>query len=146
MIERPFFTLSQAAKETGRSKGTISNALKKGRLSYTRENGEYRIDGAELFRVYPLDVSKNDKNERGSTLSNDALNAKLEAAERLLHEREETISDLRHRLDTEAEERRRLTMTLTDQRPKQQEQPAQSPQEGRGGRFTRAWAILTAKT
>jgi excisionase family DNA binding protein len=48
-------TLGQAAKETGISKPTISKAIKKGRLSATQTaQGEYQIDPAELFRVYPL--------------------------------------------------------------------------------------------
>jgi hypothetical protein len=53
---------------------------------------------------------------------------KLDAAERLLVERERTIDDLRQRLDTEAEarriegeERRKLTALLTDQRAKEKE-------------------------
>lgn len=50
----------------------------------------------------------------------------------------ETIEDLRRRLDQEAEERRRLTLLLTDQRP----QAAQKPIHGR---FAHAWAILTGK-
>jgi len=48
-------TLGQAAKETGVSKPTISKAISKGRLSSTKnEKGEYEIDPAELFRVFPL--------------------------------------------------------------------------------------------
>lgn len=42
------------------------------------------------------------------------LAARLEAAERLLAEREQTIEDLRRRLDSEAEERRKLTARLVD--------------------------------
>jgi hypothetical protein len=34
----------------------------------------------------------------------------------------QTIDDLRHRLDAEAEERRKLTALLTDQRPHTQRQ------------------------
>lgn len=48
----------------------------------------------------------------------------------------ETIEDLRRRLDQEAEERRRLTLLLTDQRP-------QAPQKPVQGRFSQAWGILT---
>jgi hypothetical protein len=40
--------------------------------------------------------------------------ARLEAAERLLAEREQTIGRLRRRLDSEAEERRKLTARLVD--------------------------------
>lgn len=49
------YTLGQAAKVTGKAKGTISNAVKKGRLSASKnDKGEYEIDASELHRVYPL--------------------------------------------------------------------------------------------
>ena len=55
-------TLGQAAKATGRAKGTISNAIKKGRLSGSKnEFGEYEIDAAELLRVFGEQVKLNDK-------------------------------------------------------------------------------------
>jgi excisionase family DNA binding protein len=54
-IGNPMLTLGQAAKETGVSKPTISKAINKGRLSATKnEQGEYQIDPAELFLVFPL--------------------------------------------------------------------------------------------
>lgn len=46
-------TLGQAAKETGRSKPTILNAINKGRVSARKsETGAWEIEPAELFRVY----------------------------------------------------------------------------------------------
>lgn len=48
------FTLSQAAKEAGVSKSTVSKALARGRLSAERlEGGSFQIEAAELFRVFP---------------------------------------------------------------------------------------------
>ena len=48
------FTLGQAAKATGKSKPTISKAIKEGRLTGRKQpNGEYEIEPSELFRVYP---------------------------------------------------------------------------------------------
>jgi hypothetical protein len=44
-----------------------------------------------------------------------------------LGECRETIRDLRARLDAEAEERRRLTMLLADQRPAPTPPPAELP-------------------
>ena len=47
-------TLSQAAKASGKSKSTLSRAIKMGRLSATRlDDGNFSIDPAELFRAYP---------------------------------------------------------------------------------------------
>lgn len=47
-------SLTEGAKLAGRSKGTLSKAVKSGRLSYVEHgpNG-YRIDTSELFRVFP---------------------------------------------------------------------------------------------
>lgn len=48
-------TLGQASKECGRSKSTLSNAIKNGKLSAEKDlNGSFSIDPAELFRVYPV--------------------------------------------------------------------------------------------
>ena len=49
------YTLGEAAKATGISKTSIRRALDKGRISGTKsETGEWRIDPAELHRVYPM--------------------------------------------------------------------------------------------
>ena len=48
------YTLRQAAKATGKSKSSIQNAIKKGRISASLNDlGHYQIDPAELHRVYP---------------------------------------------------------------------------------------------
>ena len=54
------YTLGQAASATGKSKTTIANAIKKGRISAVKdETGAYTIDPAELHRVYaPLPVHR----------------------------------------------------------------------------------------
>tara|TARA_B100000586_G_C20114127_1_gene431850 strand:+ start:3086 stop:3589 length:504 start_codon:yes stop_codon:yes gene_type:complete len=49
-----YLTLNQAAKSCGRSKGTISKAIKNGKMSVaSKENGVFQIDPAEVFRVFP---------------------------------------------------------------------------------------------
>ena len=53
-------TLGQASKETGVSKATLSRALKSGKLSGDRqEDGSFKIDPAELFRVFQRNTSDN---------------------------------------------------------------------------------------
>jgi excisionase family DNA binding protein len=47
-------SLREAAEQTGVSKSTIFRAIKSGRMSAQRDDdGNFLIDPAELFRVYP---------------------------------------------------------------------------------------------
>lgn len=149
------FTLSQAAKEAGVSKGTLSKALSSGRLSgERREDGSFQIDAAELFRVFPrkpqepragtvqqppatVQRTTETPGEQAETAVELAvLRTKLEAAEARIadmgRERETilvTVDDLRRRLDTEQEERRSLQRLLAAPAPaeKPQEAPATVP-------------------
>lgn len=146
----PELSLRQAAEATGKRKQTILKAIQDGRLSASRtETGEWRIQAAELFRVYQpvaVDGQQNRQPQRQEPLKNDALPGWLppdEAAtlrtrlEMIEAERERerqglqsTIDDLRRRLDGEAEERRRLTFLLTDQREKPALEPPPSQNRG----------------
>ena len=125
------FTVGTAAKETGKAKSTISRYISTGKISAVKtKGGSYEIDAAELFRVFPRversNSSRNSQMERSATHKNTdetrVLEAKLEflqqERERERRQLEQTIEDLRRRLDAESEERRTLTLMLTDQRPK----------------------------
>src|ERR1700730_11739641 len=58
-----YLSLGKAAKEAGVAKSTISKALSSGKLSYREKNSDgYKIDPAELFRVYPK-TAKTDADE-----------------------------------------------------------------------------------
>jgi len=113
------FSLAQAAKVAGKSKPTISRAIKAGKLSASRgEDGSYAIDPSELARVFPLtgDIPGTVKQSvpgNGAGTYPATAPGEFEGLRLLLAEREETIRDLRARLDREAEERRRLTAVLT---------------------------------
>jgi hypothetical protein len=120
----PFMKLSlgQAAKETGVDKSTISRAIKSGKLSaHRKESGGYEIDPAELFRVFSPASQKHDPVAlppdipTETLLENRELRIKLEAAELRIRDKEEEARDLRRRLDTESEERRKLTLMLLAQ-------------------------------
>ena len=54
-----YLTLGQAAKQTGKSKATISKYIKTGKLSYVSKGSSgYQLDPAEVFRVFtPVNVS-----------------------------------------------------------------------------------------
>jgi excisionase family DNA binding protein len=134
------YTLGTAAKATGKSKPTIQRAIKSGRISAVRKpDGSYEIEPAELHRVFPPlhDTGKAASDDTGHmqppvTSYEPPLQAELTSLRERLstleiergREREQLldqIADLRSRLDAEAEERRRLTALLTDQR--QREEP-----------------------
>ncbi len=119
-------TLGEAAKETGKAKATISKAIKSGRLSAKKnDRGGYDIDPAELFRVYPANsnqtVEVNPKSEQQETPSElIELRAKVNSLQEQSKQAQETVEDLRRRLDESERERREkdrtLTALLTDQR------------------------------
>jgi uncharacterized coiled-coil protein SlyX len=150
------YTLGQAARATGKAKVTLARAVKDGRISASRgEDGTYRIDPAELERVYPLTGTRTGHAghlERSSppngtgTEAGTAAAGEVVALHQRIAEQAETIRDLRGRLDAEAEERRQtqaqlgavqaqLTASLTDQRPARDRA---DPPAGLWGRF-RAW-------
>lgn len=116
------YTLGEAAKATGKSKATISKAIKSGRVSARKdETGTFHIDPSELHRVYPPTVY----NEQKETHTNTAgktdidgtireLQARLEAANERLSDKDTVIADLREDRDRW---RQQATALLADQRP-----------------------------
>jgi excisionase family DNA binding protein len=104
------YSLAQAAKATGKSKPTIAHAIKAGRLSANRgEGGSYLIDPAELSHVFPFagdmtGTMKQSVPHNGAGTYPETSPGEVEGLRLLLAEREETIRDLRTRLDTESEE------------------------------------------
>ena len=71
-----YLSLSQAAEATGKSKSVISKYLKNGTLSYAEKDDKgYKIDPAELFRVFPKNDNKNSKKEQERTHENTIENA-----------------------------------------------------------------------
>jgi len=123
-------TLTEAAKEIGLSRTAIFNAIKKGRISATKNaQGQFLIDPAELFRVYKPVNNINANIERHKTAELTEVNVRIEMMNQLLEMKDQLIKqveserdDLRRRLD---EESRKLTALLTHQPEKkpEQEQP-----------------------
>ena len=129
-------TLRQAAELTGKSKSTLTRAMKSGRLSASRDaDGMYAIDPAELARAYPFvktpDASYDARHgapRNGETEPDDAAILRLRlslltderdreraAAEREREQLATTVADLRVRLDR-AEQR--ITGFIDSQEPK----------------------------
>lgn len=130
-------TLRQAAELTGKSKSTLTRAIKSGRLSASRDaEGMYAIDPAELARAYPFverpdaqhgarhGAPRNDETELNDatilrlrlSLLIDEQDRERAAAEREREQLAATVADLRMRLDR-AEQR--ITALIGDQKPKE---------------------------
>lgn len=122
------YSLSDAAKATGRNRTTIQRAIKSGKISASKnENGTYEIEPAELHRIFPAiaqrsaqqtkETDSNSQQQGGAT--SETLRIRLEMLEKE-RERERaqlegTIADLREDRDRW---RQQATTLLTDQRPK----------------------------
>jgi hypothetical protein len=106
------YTLGEAAKATGKSKPGIAKAIAQGRISAAKDDsGQWKIDPAELHRVYPP-VSR----QVGDSLptvdaENERLKATVDGLERLCRQIEGERDSLK-------EQNARLTALLTDQRAK----------------------------
>ena len=102
-------SLSQAAKETGKSKSVIANALKKGWISGTHGvKGQWEIDPSELFRVYPPVHAPEPSQERESS-AKDALIELLKEQVKDAKEREQRLMTM---LESEQTARRDLEQKL----------------------------------
>ena len=116
------FTLGTAAKHVGKSKPTISKAIKDGKLSATKVDGVYQIDPSELSRVFPSTATASPQVAISSSVPlalSEQRNVHLEA----------TVDDLKSRLDEmklerdqalqdAREDRNKVMALLEDQRPK----------------------------
>lgn len=132
-------SLSQASKSTQTSKTTLSRWIAKGKISAEKQsNGSYLIDSSELERIKNLKSISNQSHKTvigqmatmpDTTNETSMLRRELE----LLHEQRkrdyELIDDLRSRLDQESDERRKLTMMLTDMRANPSKKPTESLRE-----------------
>lgn len=101
------YTIGEAAKATGKSKATISKAIKKGTLSATRlgntTTSPFEIDAAELFRVFPKTSTQNTLENTSdtpkNTYENSALQTEVKMLREMLEREREIADDLRRQLD-----------------------------------------------
>lgn len=108
-------SMTKGAELVGVSKGTVSKALKSGRLSYAEktDNG-YLIETSELFRVFPPKQPETVEIPRSETpfgngetqVETGGLRREIELLREQLRDRDGVVDDLRHRLDRSDEERR----------------------------------------
>ncbi len=108
-----YLTLSRAAKECGRSKSALLEAIRAGRLSASRNDlQQWQIDPADLFRVYPPDRSENKTSEHDQPATEPEQNALLLAKIAHLEKQLATAETDRDRWQQQAE---RITLLLTHQ-------------------------------
>ena len=113
-------TLGQASKLVGKSKPTISKAVKDGKLSGQKVDGVFQIEKSELERVYGKTSVKAEGAKIGTKASGGSAVAELEKKHL-----EEKVADLKERLE-KAEEREReantrldaVLLQIEDKRPK----------------------------
>ena len=116
-------SLTSAATATGISKSTIYRAIKSGKMSAIFEDGVYKIDPAELHRVFsPVSVERAMKEEMTQSETQGEtplLKLEVDFLKQQLEREREFVKSLERRLDESDAERRKLTKLLTFQ----QEQP-----------------------
>lgn len=122
------YSLSDAAKATGKNRTTIQRAIKSGKISASKnENGAYEIAPAELHKIFPA-IAQHRAQQSKETGSNspqraDAISETLRIRLEMLEKErdreraqlEETITDLREDRD---KWRQQATALLEDHRPK----------------------------
>ena len=116
-------TLGEAAKLTGKSKPTISKAVKDGKISGNKVDGVFQIEVSELLRVYPAktEIEEPQASKAPSpsseldALKQQHLEEKVNDLEQRLmkaeQERDQAIQDAR-------EDRTRFLVLLENQKPK----------------------------
>jgi hypothetical protein len=120
------FTLGTAARHVGKSKPTISKAIKDGKLSATKVNGVYQIDPSELSRVFPDTPPTEAHTSPQGAIS---TSVPLALSEQRNAHLEATVEDLKARLDDmkaerdqalqdARDDRNKVMALLEDQRPK----------------------------
>ena len=126
------YSLSEAAKATGKSKMTIQRAIKSHVISATRnDDGSYAIDPAELHRVFRPVTNDTGLIQSEPPPDPAALQREIGVLRESLADKEGTIKDLRQRLDQEGEDRRKahaqLAALLTDQRVQADREAQEAP-------------------
>lgn len=144
-------TAGEFAKHSGLSTVTIGRYCSKGKISAEPgPNGKgWRIDPSELDRVMELHRKKDPVLEPETPKSDSLLHReveilaeKLRSAEKLNERLADEVADLRAQRDREAEERRRLTAILTDQRDRPAPAPEMPRSEAPAARGRGWWSSL----
>src|SRR5678816_3988432 len=101
------YTLTEAATATGLSRSTIFRAIKSGRISATRIDGNFSIEPAELHRVFPpasekhADVGAMTQDATATVAADTVQIAELEAEIRTLRGMSSMLRETLHETRTD---------------------------------------------
>jgi hypothetical protein len=134
------FTIGQAAKESGKSKSTIWKYVKNGVLSAQKNtDGSYRIDAAELFRVFPPAAGETFDERHKETNVHQQLSLENEVLKVQLAAHSERIRTLEADKQFLQEQLQRTTLLLTSV------QDAHKPQQGTPVPAKRRWWLFASR-
>lgn len=129
-----FLTLGEASRLTGVAKATLSHNIKKGKMSVVEKTpAGYKIDPAELFRLYPLKPANEQDNRTIMNPVQTPIEQGFDTVQlnRLIEQYEKRIDELTRSLDREKEnsdyfkrQLDRTTLLLEHRKADEQEKPA----------------------
>jgi hypothetical protein len=122
------FTIGQAAKEAGKSKSTIWKYGKNGLLSAQKNpDGSYRIDAAELFRVFPPASGEAFDERNAETAANQKIFLENEVLKVQLAAQNERVRTLEADKQFLQEQLQRTTLLITSVQDAHKPQPDTQP-------------------
>ncbi|MEP3033102.1 MAG: hypothetical protein ABJO67_02015 [Pseudoruegeria sp.] len=116
-------SLNQAAKTCGRAKSTISDAIKSGRLSASKDDrGRYQIDTSELHRVFPFKATEQSEPDTNRTEEPEPNTPEIHLKNTGLEREVELLREMLEKSETNADHWRKMAerqqILLEDSRPK----------------------------
>src|SRR4051794_17077755 len=115
------YSLAQAATAVGRNRSSVLRAIKAGKVTAVRDEatGEWRIEPAELHRLYPV-ADTPEREQANAQPRNDAAQVEIRELRARLADKDDVIADLRRQRDRAQEAlsaaQERVAALLTDQR------------------------------
>jgi hypothetical protein len=140
------YTLSPAADAVGMNRSSILRAIRAGKISATRDDDQWQIEPAELFRVFPA-LALPDATPQTEQMERDAT------TDMLVAELRQVIADLRQERDhwRAAHEREQAAHAATQrllyprpQRPRTASGEGAPASETPRNRLVRAWRWMRA--
>ena len=116
------YSLAQAAAAVGRNRSSVLRAIKAGKISAGRDEatGEWRIEPAELHRLYPVTDAQGDA-QANAQQRHDSAQVEIRELRARLADKDDVIADLRQQRDQAQQQlaaaQERIAALLTDQRP-----------------------------